>query len=416
MFMKTVNTIAAGIVMILLITSVSVQAQSLSPKKEKTKRSALLNEKLADKKFVTQGMMKSAADNDLTGWIEQYYDGEEWTDEYQAEYEYSSDRLEITQTVTFFDGEEWVEDEVTTIHYNSEGYPVYISYSFFGSSLEQEFYYSAEGRLDSAKYWEAEEGEVIYEELISLDYITADSIDFYYVFMDEGELVTELAGYFLNKNDDFIEYYYGMEFDDRYTYSDISFDEYMKGIFDEFFFAEVYNDEYYHEGEEWIPFSRTTNTVEEGRVAEILEEYYSESWGIQNRYELTYNNNVLTEKISFYPIEQEWFNDTKINYSYGSGTSSEQIISVPESFRLSQNYPNPFNPVTQITYEIPSSERVLLEVYNVLGERVSTLVNTRMTAGSHTVAFDASGLASGIYYYKLVSGQHQEVRSMTLIK
>jgi hypothetical protein len=89
----------------------------------------------------------------------------------------------------------------------------------------------------------------------------------------------------------------------------------------------------------------------------------------------------------------------------------------PESFHLYQNYPNPFNPTTNILFDLPRNARVSLHVYNVLGEAVGTLYDHQMlTAGSKTVSFDASNLASGVYLYRLDVDGVSAVRKMVLMK
>jgi hypothetical protein len=88
----------------------------------------------------------------------------------------------------------------------------------------------------------------------------------------------------------------------------------------------------------------------------------------------------------------------------------------PTTYKLFQNYPNPFNPSTKITYDLPQSGNVRLAVYDVLGNEVSVIVNTFEHAGSYTVDFNASKLASGIYFYKLTSGSFTDVKKMNLIK
>ncbi len=89
---------------------------------------------------------------------------------------------------------------------------------------------------------------------------------------------------------------------------------------------------------------------------------------------------------------------------------------VAKDFRLEQNYPNPFNPITQIRYTLPETGLVKLVVYDMLGREVDTLVKERQTAGAYTVTFDASSLASGMYIFRLTSGNYLETRKMTLIK
>jgi len=87
-----------------------------------------------------------------------------------------------------------------------------------------------------------------------------------------------------------------------------------------------------------------------------------------------------------------------------------------ESYNLSQNYPNPFNPSTTIEFAIPNSEIVSLKVFDVLGKEVATLVNKKMEKGSYSVNFNASKLTSGVYFYKLVSGNFTTVKRMMLVK
>jgi len=76
----------------------------------------------------------------------------------------------------------------------------------------------------------------------------------------------------------------------------------------------------------------------------------------------------------------------------------------PQAFLLEQNYPNPFNPSTTIQYQLPTASDVRLEVYDLLGRKVMTLVNTRQVAGTYSVQFNAAALASGVYFYRLQAG------------
>ena len=88
----------------------------------------------------------------------------------------------------------------------------------------------------------------------------------------------------------------------------------------------------------------------------------------------------------------------------------------PGRFALNQNYPNPFNPVTTIEFEVPMQSHVTMEVYNVLGQRVMTLVDDDFDRGIHTVQFDGSNISSGVYLYRLEAGNFAETRKMLLIK
>jgi hypothetical protein len=91
-------------------------------------------------------------------------------------------------------------------------------------------------------------------------------------------------------------------------------------------------------------------------------------------------------------------------------------VSVEYKIKLLQNYPNPFNPVTTISFELPFSSFVRLSVFNQLGQEVSTLLNKKMIAGKHYISLDASSLSSGIYFYRLVTANHQISKTMLLIK
>jgi hypothetical protein len=95
---------------------------------------------------------------------------------------------------------------------------------------------------------------------------------------------------------------------------------------------------------------------------------------------------------------------------------NDKLLAVPKSFTLHQNYPNPFNPNTMINYELPITNYVNLSVYDMLGQKVTTLVNERQKAGHHQVKWDASEYASGIYYYRIEAGQFQDLKKMILIK
>jgi len=97
------------------------------------------------------------------------------------------------------------------------------------------------------------------------------------------------------------------------------------------------------------------------------------------------------------------------------GIEDEKRI-IPNFFSLRQNYPNPFNPSTMIEYTVPKSENVLLTVYNLLGEEVTRLIDERVPAGAYQVTWDASDVASGIYFYRLKAGDFVQTRKMVLLK
>jgi hypothetical protein len=98
-----------------------------------------------------------------------------------------------------------------------------------------------------------------------------------------------------------------------------------------------------------------------------------------------------------------------------TGVSREEN-SHPMAYQLSQNYPNPFNPSTIIEYSLPIGGQVSLKIYNILGQQVESLVNMDQNAGSYTVQFNASRLATGVYFYELHAGSYRAVKKMLLVK
>ena len=103
------------------------------------------------------------------------------------------------------------------------------------------------------------------------------------------------------------------------------------------------------------------------------------------------------------------------NLSLSNATSVKQT-EAPNRFSLSQNFPNPFNPSTVISYKLAVSSQVALRVYNILGEKVSTLVNKEEPAGRYEVELNGANLSSGIYFYFLQAGSYRAVKKMILMK
>ena len=89
---------------------------------------------------------------------------------------------------------------------------------------------------------------------------------------------------------------------------------------------------------------------------------------------------------------------------------------IPDKFSLSQNYPNPFNPVTNIKFQIPNLSNVSLIVYDMLGKKVTNLIDKQLNPGTYTVDWDASDFPSGVYFYKMTAGDFIEIKRMVLVK
>jgi hypothetical protein len=129
-------------------------------------------------------------------------------------------------------------------------------------------------------------------------------------------------------------------------------------------------------------------------------------------------------------VHEHWNNSTDMQYSRNLGTgngielikfpqvatSVNEPVTVAGAYQLYPNYPNPFNPSTTIRYEVRHAGNVNLKVYDVGGREVATIAEGTRPAGVYNVTFDASGLASGMYFYRLAAGNFIETRKMLLVK
>lgn len=155
---------------------------------------------------------------------------------------------------------------------------------------------------------------------------------------------------------------------------------------------------------------------------EVLRSTRDDSWNLIGFVE---GHGTTTEENNYSFVDK---NLKAGNYSYklvqidfaGTRTESEvvnvEVENQPLEYSLKQNYPNPFNPSTTIEYSIPENGFVELNVFNVLGEKIITLVNESKEAGSYKINFGAAGLSSGIYYYRLNSSGNSIVRKMIILK
>jgi alkaline phosphatase D len=94
----------------------------------------------------------------------------------------------------------------------------------------------------------------------------------------------------------------------------------------------------------------------------------------------------------------------------------QEADNMVDKYELYQNYPNPFNPITFIKFDLPISDTVTLEIYNIVGQKIGTILDKKIQSGSHTIIFNDENLSSGIYFYKIKSGNFLKVRKMILVK
>jgi len=135
---------------------------------------------------------------------------------------------------------------------------------------------------------------------------------------------------------------------------------------------------------------------------------------------------LMTSPVTNQTLNRVFVVSNTLAYAVGTGgtilkyedimTGIKEGSNHQKEYSLSQNYPNPFNPETKITYNIPKSGSVILTVYDATGRIAAVLVNQFMNAGNHEVSFNASGLSSGVYFYKLITNNYTETKRMVLTK
>ena len=152
-------------------------------------------------------------------------------------------------------------------------------------------------------------------------------------------------------------------------------------------------------------------------IEELWQDWDGSNWRNLRLYTNTYvgNDNVI-ERLGQDWDGSNWVDAKKFTFTYTPMTGIEQLLIVGNSYIISNNYPNPFNPTTTIKYPLPKSEKVKIEIFNLLGQKISTLLNKQMPAGSHEVEFTAKDLPSGVYLYRIEAGEFHETKKMILIK
>ena len=123
----------------------------------------------------------------------------------------------------------------------------------------------------------------------------------------------------------------------------------------------------------------------------------------------------------YYKITAVDYNGNESTWSLPGTVTGEDGPAVPTAFALAQNYPNPFNPITSIRYDIASSTNVRIDIYNVNGQLVRTLVDRAMAPGSYETAWDGkdttgNGVASGVYFYRLLTEEYKATKKMLLLR
>jgi hypothetical protein len=128
--------------------------------------------------------------------------------------------------------------------------------------------------------------------------------------------------------------------------------------------------------------------------------------------EYSFVDNTVSNAGTYYYRLKQIDNDGTYEYS----NQIEVNFEAPNSFELNQNYPNPFNPSTTISFNLPESGKVILKIYNIMGEEIKTLVEGYREAGIHSFNFNAEGHPSGMYLYRLSTNGFTETKKLLLLK
>ncbi|GEM_PF-4240606 len=148
-----------------------------------------------------------------------------------------------------------------------------------------------------------------------------------------------------------------------------------------------------------------------------LLSYYKDNSGIMGNYVVTVSPRQVNDSTEVWcsVYDNGAYQGISI-YTEEKVTALNESAALPSSFSLQQNYPNPFNPSTHIRFTLARAAFTNLTIYNVLGQRVRTLLNRKLAAGSYDVSFDAHNLPGGIYFYTLQSAQQRTTRKMILLR
>ena len=159
--------------------------------------------------------------------------------------------------------------------------------------------------------------------------------------------------------------------------------------------------------EPWLTIDPTTGTVqpqESEMITATFEMPDTAEIGEVYEGEIVINNNSVLTPITI-----------PVTVHIVSSVSDNSVVA-PLEYALHQNYPNPFNPSTDIRFDLRHAGHVSLAIYNVLGQKVATLADRNFEAGSHSLTFNASSLASGVYFYRIDAGQFTDMKKMILLK
>lgn len=413
-------------VLLLSLASVITNAQPFnskendSPSKDiKQQKALFMLKKGFEKAFKTKQITESKIDSII---LEMELNGT-WQMVGVINFSYSEESPQETILAKLYYDGNWIPTYKDELYKSSEGrIDSILMYEYDGAEYmltdSEKYFYDNEQRIDSMHIYGDYDINEVYDEYISFTHSTPDSILYKdtYTEVESGEAQTETGeGYFINKNGNLYEFYENdLGFKYRNTFFNFSFDELVQTLGSRTMYVSseyaVWNNE------DYVPSQRSTFVFNEDftKLISGKEQFYNGIWIDIRDFNFTYNNDLLSViETTDYQDGDVYVMRELISYKNTTSNDSELIM---DGYKLSQNYPNPFNPNTIIKYSIPVSSNVSIEIYNMLGQKMSTILNEFKIEGSHQIEFDASSFPSGVYMYRLQADAFVETKLMTLIK
>ena len=337
--------------------------------------------------------------NDTNGnWISRLYkkwDGSQWVNDWQSTFTYDTDGNIISESSQNWIDSQWVNDWQYTYTYNTDGNMISKLYQFdwdgsqWVNDWQDTYTYDTDRNMISRS---------------SQDWIDSQLVDSWqdtYAYDANGNMISvsiqDWDGYQLRDGYQYI-----------YTY-DIDGNMISR-------LSKSWN------GSHWMNTEQETYTYDifskvlistdglflYGKFTSYLYQIWDGSQWVKKNY----------KGLSFQDFSGNYFNfyGAQITIFYNTTTGIKDNDNIISGFSLSQNYPNPFNPVTTINYSLPKNSNVKLEVFDVIGRKVQTLVDENKSAGEHKVVFNAADYSNGTYFYRFHTEEFRNTKSMILIK
>jgi hypothetical protein len=325
---------------------------------------------------VSRSMMTYNAQNNIIEVIDQEWDGSAWVNKTKIIINYSSDKLQDIITMAW-SSNSWENESKISYTYNSSGYVITITTSEWSNGIWKDVIrhlktYDSKGNNILEEHQTYENGTLISNNIINNTYDTNNRL------VEEiTQMITDIP-WFTPKDTGF----FGKEFKKvNYTYDNNG-----------------------------------------NNIQTIQYDCMPGSWGswvLRLRETTTFDkfNKEIEKNFDYFNYSGVWLYTFKKVFIYGSSVNSvNDDITLPDKFILSQNYPNPFNPSTKIKVYIPEKTNVNLSIYNLLGEKVVTLVNNELSIGKYEFTFEAKNLPSGVYFYRLETPKQTITKKMILSK